>query len=117
MIRFGCTPDAEQLINRQIVQRGATGPAPGLRLAQHPVRPSLEMSVVSGPQPGDVAVAGKEARVYLDHYALSRVQEHVLDSRQSSAVGQAFVLVPAAELRQRDTDTARRLREYLAGLD
>ena len=105
------SPTAADVVQRLHQRRGSEGRA-GVRLSRS-ASGSLAMTLADGPQPGDVTLFRCAVAVYLDDYALSRTQRHVLDGASSSDGDRLFLRDLASDLARRDRETVAALRAHV----
>ncbi len=84
------TENAATMINR-LAARAALPAGAGLRIAQRRDRPSLAMEMAAAPEPADAVLRDRDAVVFLDQSAATRLAEQVLDARTDDR-GSAFFL-------------------------
>jgi iron-sulfur cluster assembly protein len=90
------TDNAETLV-RDIVAQPEVPDGGGLRISPAPTAPGqLQVSVTTGPEPGDEVIDSHGARVFVEHDTAEMLGDSTLDAQQS-ADGPSFVLTQASE--------------------
>jgi Fe-S cluster assembly iron-binding protein IscA len=88
------TPNAQTLV-RDITAQPEVPDGGGLRIAPAPAAPGqLQVSVTTGPEPGDEVIDNEGARVFVEHQTAELLGDSTLDA-QNGADGPSFVLTQA----------------------
>jgi hypothetical protein len=89
---FSVSDNAASAIH-EIVTRPGVPPGSGMRIATGADSSTLEITVVTGPQPGDtVHEAGDEAQLFLEEGVSELLDEKTIDARQDGSGRVGFVI-------------------------